>query len=528
MYSTSEDNLKEYKDLEHNNIIENDDYSTNQSLESHITLNNSINKLTEKSGSKDSFVSDFSKNDVNTKKKSKNEDQEYNLIVSSVDIIDHQKKSSEKSINITNPSNLNKVKKNLFLSMENIADGEKHNAKNLSNKNKDSFNIHKMFEYPGNHFNKLYQDLSNVKQSTPKNSTKMDGLFSPKLLDEKVDSNVLFNQSSIVSPLNLNNKNNSINFTSFNKCSNYDKLIKVKKIGEGTFGNVYLVKNKCNNFYALKKYFNNKETDMRFRLQKIVKLIKMLNHISLPDFYETFFMNNHNFVLTEYYEYSLDEVIKKIHSDSISSDTKSELLNCISLQVISAIIYLHQNKVVHRDLKPSNIMINKEGIIKLIDLDFTKKLYNEEIKISLPIGTTFYKSPELILGLNEYSYPQDIWSLGCIIAEIYLGYPLFESRNEIETLFLIKDFSKKVLFQDQFNTLFNTMKNDIFNSDIISNNISFNKNLNDINSEAGEFIKDCLSLDSKIRFDISKKEKFCFLKNHENIDYQIVTDYLKK
>ena len=157
MYSFPDDNLKEYNELQNNNVIENEEYSTNQSLESHLTLNNSFNKLTEKSGSKDSFISDFSKNETDFKKRSKNEDQEFSVHSNNEDI---KKKDSENSIN---HYSLKKVKKNLFLSLDNIVDNEKFQVKNLSNKNKESFNINKMFECQGNHFNKLYNDLSNVK-----------------------------------------------------------------------------------------------------------------------------------------------------------------------------------------------------------------------------------------------------------------------------------------------------------------------------------------------------------------------------
>lgn len=523
MYSFTEDNFKEYNELQSNNVIENEEYSTNQSLESHLTLNNSFNKLTEKSGSKDSFISDFSKNEIDIKKRSKNDDQEF--IVHSIND-DIKKNDSEKSIN---HNSLKKVKKNLFLSLDNIVDNEKFQVKNLSNKNKESFNINKMFECQGNHFNKLYNDLSNVKQSTPKYSTKMDGLFSPKLSDEKIEngSNMVNSQTQNVSPLNLNFKNNNLAFSAINKINNCDKLIKIRKLGEGTFGNVYLVKNKDNNFYALKKYFNNtKETDMRFRLQKIVKLIRILNHCSLPDFYETFLINNHNFVITDYYEYNFDETVKKIHQDkNLDTNNKQKLLESISLQVINSIIYLHENKIVHRDLKPSNLMINKSGKIKLIDLDFAKKLHNEEIKISMPIGTTFYKAPELILGQNDYSYSQDIWSLGCIIAEIYLGVPLFESKNEIETLFLIKDFSEKSNSVGNFQKLYK-IKADLFNSNTISSNLSFDRNLNEIDINIRDFIENCLSLDPNQRFDHTKKENLVFIKNLENIEFKIISNYI--
>eukprot|EP00340_Litonotus_pictus_P012891 CAMPEP_0170535644 /NCGR_PEP_ID=MMETSP0209-20121228/101713_1 /TAXON_ID=665100 ORGANISM="Litonotus pictus, Strain P1" /NCGR_SAMPLE_ID=MMETSP0209 /ASSEMBLY_ACC=CAM_ASM_000301 /LENGTH=570 /DNA_ID=CAMNT_0010836937 /DNA_START=362 /DNA_END=2074 /DNA_ORIENTATION=- len=123
---------------------------------------------------------------------------------------------------------------------------------------------------------------------------------------------------------------------------------------------------------------------------------------------------------------------KQINEEKI--DEKSLFFKCLCFQMIDGLAYLHSNKILHRDLKPSNIMITENGEMKYIDFDLVRKIQSEDQPLSLNVGTLYYKPAELILGTDTYGFSLDLWSLGCILAEMYLGYPLFKAENEVGIL----------------------------------------------------------------------------------------------
>ena len=106
-------------------------------------------------------------------------------------------------------------------------------------------------------------------------------------------------------------------------------------------------------------------------------------------------------------------------------------------QLLKGIEYCHSNRVLHRDLKPANILIDKEGNLKIADFGLSKVFEYSNSKYSLDIMTLWYKSPEVLLGCNEYNSSIDIWSFGCIFAEMLLGKPFFQGDSEIGQIFKI-------------------------------------------------------------------------------------------
>lgn len=106
------------------------------------------------------------------------------------------------------------------------------------------------------------------------------------------------------------------------------------------------------------------------------------------------------------------------------------LIRRFAIQILQALKYQKDNFVVHCDLKPENILLkqpNKSGI-KIID--YGSSCFQNE-RIYTYIQSRFYRAPEIILGI-PYSTAIDMWSFGCILAELYTGFPLFPGENEME------------------------------------------------------------------------------------------------
>ncbi len=103
-----------------------------------------------------------------------------------------------------------------------------------------------------------------------------------------------------------------------------------------------------------------------------------------------------------------------------------QLVKSYTYQILQAMLFCHQRRVLHRDLKPQNLLIDKNGAIKLADFGLARafgipvRVYTHEVV------TLWYRAPEILLGSNKYSCPIDIWSIGCIFAEMATKKPLFQ------------------------------------------------------------------------------------------------------
>jgi len=107
-------------------------------------------------------------------------------------------------------------------------------------------------------------------------------------------------------------------------------------------------------------------------------------------------------------------------------------------QIIRGVDFLHSKKILHRDLKPANILIDHNTITtKIADFGLSR-LYSFPIRpFTKEVLTLWYRAPELMLGFNNYSCDLDMWSVGCILAEIIVGKPFIQGDSEIDQLFKI-------------------------------------------------------------------------------------------
>ena len=103
-------------------------------------------------------------------------------------------------------------------------------------------------------------------------------------------------------------------------------------------------------------------------------------------------------------------------------------------QLLSGVNHLHDNWIIHRDLKTSNLLLSNKGILKIGDFGLARE-YGSPLKGYTPVVVTlWYRSPELLLGIKEYSTPIDIWSVGAIFGELLLMKPLFPGKSELDQL----------------------------------------------------------------------------------------------
>lgn len=114
-----------------------------------------------------------------------------------------------------------------------------------------------------------------------------------------------------------------------------------------------------------------------------------------------------------------------------------KLIRRFTKQLLGTLVLLHKNKVIHCDLKPENVLLAHPLHSEIKVIDFGSSCFENE-KVYTYIQSRFYRSPEVILGMS-YGMPIDMWSVGCILAELFTGYPIFPGENEQEQLACIME-----------------------------------------------------------------------------------------
>ena len=111
------------------------------------------------------------------------------------------------------------------------------------------------------------------------------------------------------------------------------------------------------------------------------------------------------------------------------------LIKNYTIQILFSLLFLRNINIIHCDLKPENILIFPSNPNQIKVIDFGSSCFETE-RMYLYIQSRFYRAPEVILDLG-YDYEIDMWSLGCILYELYIGSPLFSGINEMEQIYLI-------------------------------------------------------------------------------------------
>lgn len=153
----------------------------------------------------------------------------------------------------------------------------------------------------------------------------------------------------------------------------------------------------------------------------------------MVNFTQSFYFRGHLCICTELLGMNLYEFIKCHDFRGFSL----KLIRRFSKQILSSLTLLKSHKVIHCDLKPENILLAHPAHSEIKVIDFGSSCLENE-KVYTYIQSRFYRSPEVILGMT-YGMPIDMWSLGCILAELLTGYPIFPGENEQEQLACIME-----------------------------------------------------------------------------------------
>eukprot|EP01095_Lingulamoeba_sp_RSL-Kostka_P010911 TRINITY_DN400_c0_g5_i1.p1 TRINITY_DN400_c0_g5~~TRINITY_DN400_c0_g5_i1.p1 ORF type:complete len:306 (+),score=103.14 TRINITY_DN400_c0_g5_i1:94-1011(+) len=211
-----------------------------------------------------------------------------------------------------------------------------------------------------------------------------------------------------------------------------DKYSKIDLLGEGTYGIVYKAKNKeTNEIVALKRIrLESEDEGVPCTAIREISLLKELSdHPNIVKLMDVIHTEKKLTLVFEYLDQDLKQYLDEVRGEITVAKMKSFLH-----QLIEGIRFCHTKRVLHRDLKPQNLLINRRGELKLCDFGLARGFGIPMRNYSHEVVTLWYRAPDVLLGSKQYSTPIDIWSIGCIFAEMVTGKPLFPGSSTDDQL----------------------------------------------------------------------------------------------
>jgi cyclin-dependent kinase 7 len=213
----------------------------------------------------------------------------------------------------------------------------------------------------------------------------------------------------------------------------------IKALGQGTWGVVHMAEQKgTGRVVAIKKIKSERpEEGVNFTAVREIKLLRGFKHENVIELVDCFSTPDQAVCLV--YECAYTDLEKILANKKISislADIKRHMLS-----LLSAVSACHLQWILHRDLKPDNMLFLKDGTMKLADFGLARMYGTPKTRLSPQAITLWYKPPELLLLASEYSSAADMWSVGCIFAELLLRRPFLQGKNsdisQLDTIFTV-------------------------------------------------------------------------------------------
>jgi serine/threonine protein kinase len=211
---------------------------------------------------------------------------------------------------------------------------------------------------------------------------------------------------------------------------NPNRYERVEVLGSGSYGRVYkAVDTESGRIYAMKKMSINLEREgVPTTTLREVSLLKELSHPNIVHLYDVVVTDNNFFLIFEF----LDRDLRKLMEET--QGLPQFQIKKILTQILSALTLCHSRRFMHRDIKPENILVDNNFDIKLADFGLARAYQVPGRAYTNEVQTLWYRAPEVLLGSDQYTVAIDVWSVGCIFAELLRWQPLFHESTPLAQL----------------------------------------------------------------------------------------------
>ncbi|GKY97516.1 hypothetical protein MPSEU_000709800 [Mayamaea pseudoterrestris] len=227
----------------------------------------------------------------------------------------------------------------------------------------------------------------------------------------------------------------------------YSSYEQISRVSEGTFGIVWKARdlsctsvsnNETNNeeaIVALKQIkFHNEKLTEGFPVAALREITCLLDlaHENIVSVREMVVGDGVDqvYMVMDYFEFDLKDGLDRFEGALFQSELKS-----ILQQILAAVAYTHEHWYLHRDIKTSNILVHGSGRIALADFGSARRYETPQTReLTALVCTLWYRAPELLFGEDKYSAKVDVWSVGCVFAELIAKAPLFEGQSELDQI----------------------------------------------------------------------------------------------
>ncbi|KAF8116698.1 hypothetical protein N665_0015s0071 [Sinapis alba] len=230
----------------------------------------------------------------------------------------------------------------------------------------------------------------------------------------------------------------------------------IELVGEGSFGRVYKGRRKyTGQTVAMKFIMKQGKSDKDIHsLRQEIEILRKLKHGNIIEMLDSFENEREFCVVTEFAQGELFEILED------DKRLPEKQVQAIAKQLVKSLHYLHSNRIIHRDMKPQNILIGAGSVVKLCDFGFARAMSTNTVVLRSIKGTPLYMAPELVRE-QPYNHTADLWSLGVILYELYVGQPPFYT-NSVYALIrhIVKD---PVKYPDEMSPYFKSFLKGLLN-----------------------------------------------------------------
>lgn len=216
-------------------------------------------------------------------------------------------------------------------------------------------------------------------------------------------------------------------------CRSVERYERLNYIDEGTYGRVFRARDvETGVIYALKQIkLGNEREGFPITSTREISTLLPIQHSNIVQLHEVVIGSTMDkiYMVMEYAEHDLRSILERLKHPYSQSEVKS-----LILQLLRGIAHLHKRWIVHRDIKPGNVLLTNTGVLKLCDFGLARKYTDPPRDLTPNVCTLWYRAPELLLGEHQYSPAVDIWSVGCMFAEMVTREALLPGKGELDQL----------------------------------------------------------------------------------------------